>query len=499
MRCEKRCEGVPIDIQSQVFVVDLFVHDLKGADIVLGVQWLAELGDIVTNHKDLTMSFQVGDKTVKLRGDSLLKSEPINAKGIKQMVEERTLACLYSLQMVPEVADKGHNSIHESVQLVVEQFSEVTGIGAVLSQQGHPVAYFSKKLNKKLSKASAYVRELYAITQAVMKWRHYLLGRRFTIKTDHKSLKELMHQNLMHKPRWSIAALVQKENKENEELQTLPWAELWYNSTFHSALGMTPYQALYGKNPSPLAAYTGKSCSVQTIDEWLQLREALQATFKSNLQRALDKMKRLADLKRKEKSFEVGQWVWVKFHPYRQTSVAKRLHFKLARRFYGHFQIKGRVGVVAYRLELPSHSKVHPVFHVSLLKEYKGDPPTTQVELPEIAEPYTSYPTAIIAQRHVEVEGALQYQVLVEWSGSSRDEATWEEWTTLVEVFPSINLEDKVLFQEGTDDTDQEGKKAESVLDSAKGTQVGSHHERLGPTNQDKRVRRPPYWAQDYT
>ncbi|KAF7812513.1 uncharacterized protein G2W53_033489 [Senna tora] len=48
-------------------------------------------------------------------------------------------------------------------------------------------------------------------------------------------------------------------------------------------------------------------------------------------------------------------------------------------------------------------------------------------------------------------------------------------------------------------DTDQEGKKAESVLDSTKGTQVGSHHERLWPTNQDKRVRRPPYWAQDYT
>lgn len=42
--------------------------------------------------------------------------------------------------------------------------------------------------------ASAYVRELYAITQSVQKWRHYLLGRRFVIKTDHRSLRELMSQ-----------------------------------------------------------------------------------------------------------------------------------------------------------------------------------------------------------------------------------------------------------------------------------------------------------------
>ncbi|XP_075515833.1 uncharacterized protein LOC142550640 [Primulina tabacum] len=73
------------------------------------------------------------------------------------------------------------------------------GIGAVLLQQGHPLAYFRKKLPSHLLKASTYVRELLAITQAVSKWRQYLLGHHFSIVTDHRSLKEILSQTI-HTP-----------------------------------------------------------------------------------------------------------------------------------------------------------------------------------------------------------------------------------------------------------------------------------------------------------
>lgn len=81
-----------------------------------------------------------------------------------------------------------------SLPFVVETDASNVGVGAVLTQGGHPMAYFSKKLGKKLVAASIYVRELDAITQAVSKWCHYLLGRKFFIKIDHQSLRELITQ-----------------------------------------------------------------------------------------------------------------------------------------------------------------------------------------------------------------------------------------------------------------------------------------------------------------
>lgn len=68
------------------------------------------------------------------------------------------------------------------------------GIGAVLLQDNHPIAYFSKKLGPRRRVASTYDKELYAIVEAVQKWRQYLLGREFVIRSDQKSLKELLQQ-----------------------------------------------------------------------------------------------------------------------------------------------------------------------------------------------------------------------------------------------------------------------------------------------------------------
>ena len=58
------------------------------------------------------------------------------------------------------------------------------------------------------------------------------------------------------------------------------------------------------------------------------------------------------------------------------TSVHQKYYAKLVRHYYDPFQILAKINETAYRLKLPSHWQIHNAFHVSLLKVYKGTPPT---------------------------------------------------------------------------------------------------------------------------
>ncbi|GJV38797.1 reverse transcriptase [Tanacetum coccineum] len=79
---------------------------------------------------------------------------------------------------------------------VVETDASGIGIGAILQQGGHPIAYMSKALSPKHHNLSTYEKEFLAVIQALKKLRGYLLDRHFVIKTDHFSLKYLMDQRL---------------------------------------------------------------------------------------------------------------------------------------------------------------------------------------------------------------------------------------------------------------------------------------------------------------
>lgn len=83
-----------------------------------------------------------------------------------------------------------------ALSFVLETDASGIGMGAIFSQRNHPIAFFSKTFCLNLLQASTYVWELAAIMVAVKKWRQYLLGHHFTILTDHRSLKELMAQEI---------------------------------------------------------------------------------------------------------------------------------------------------------------------------------------------------------------------------------------------------------------------------------------------------------------
>ncbi|GJW72186.1 ty3-gypsy retrotransposon protein [Tanacetum coccineum] len=77
---------------------------------------------------------------------------------------------------------------------VIEADASDVGIRAVLLQKEQPLGYFSRKLGPRIKVAATYQKELFAIVEAVYKWRQYLIGRQFIIRTDHRSIKELIQQ-----------------------------------------------------------------------------------------------------------------------------------------------------------------------------------------------------------------------------------------------------------------------------------------------------------------
>ncbi|WZY93770.1 hypothetical protein YC2023_066099 [Brassica napus] len=79
-----------------------------------------------------------------------------------------------------------------------------TGIGAVLTQGGRPVAFFSEKLSGAALNYPTYDKELYALVRSLETWQHYLLSKEFIIHTDHETLKHLRGQTTLKKrhARW---------------------------------------------------------------------------------------------------------------------------------------------------------------------------------------------------------------------------------------------------------------------------------------------------------
>lgn len=148
----------------------------------------------------------------------------------------------------------------------------------------------------------------------------------------------------------------------------IPLAQFWYNSSHHSAIGMSPFKVMFGHEPKHWAISASTSCSVPLLSAWLEEHAVMQDLVQQHLHRAKNYMKMHADQKRSFREFEVGDQVYLKLQPYIQTSIAPRVNHKLSFKFYGPFPIAEKINAVAYKLQLPPQATVHPVFHVSQLR-----------------------------------------------------------------------------------------------------------------------------------
>lgn len=150
-------------------------------------------------------------------------------------------------------------------------------------------------------------------------------------------------------------------------------------------------------------------------------------------------MKQFADKHRTERSFQVGDLVYLKLQPYRQQSLRKVVNQKLSPKYYGPFRVIKKVGEVAYTLQLPQGSRIHPTFHVSQLKKHIGVTPSqAQLPLVDAHGALQKEPVRVVDRRIVKRGNQAVTEVLVEWVDSFPEDATWEVLSLLQAKYPQF-------------------------------------------------------------
>ncbi|XP_031250332.1 uncharacterized protein LOC116108204 [Pistacia vera] len=385
--------------------------------------------------------------------------------------------------------------------IVIEIDASRQGIGAVLMQHKHPIAYFSKKLSSWMQLASAYARELCVVTEAVMRWRQYLLGRKFIILSykwgkDNIATDAFSCQFVDELPpveqsflALSVPTFKILQNIRDYLVTDAHCAALL--ADFHSSstwppgysLGKDVKDFIQGCHVYNQAKYQARSFGglLQPLPIPAQIWEEVALDFIMGLPLSsgfsvimgvVDRLTKYAHFGplrlglRYPKLLLLFVHLVYKIHSLPKTILNDRDLVFLSNFWRELFQLSGTtllhnsayhqrkngqtewVCKVAYKLAFPEGSKIHPVFHVSLLKPCSAFLTVTPLQLPPLVyrdQPHIT-PLAMLGLRIVSHEGVDVPQLLVQWHGLPLEGTSWEDGTTFEAIYEKLshNLEDMV-------------------------------------------------------
>ncbi|WMV24171.1 hypothetical protein MTR67_017556 [Solanum verrucosum] len=154
----------------------------------------------------------------------------------------------------------------------------------------------------------------------------------------------------------------------------LPLIEFAYNNSYHSSIGMTPFEAHYGRRcRSHIRWFEVGKIALIGYESVHDTMEKVQLTSE-RLKIAQSRQKSYVDVIRRDIEFDVDDWVNLKISLIKDVMrFGKKEKFSPC--YVGQYHILRRIGKVVYELDLPNDlALVHSVFHVSFLKKCVGDP-----------------------------------------------------------------------------------------------------------------------------
>jgi len=98
--------------------------------------------------------------------------------------------------------------------------------------------------------------------------------------------------------------------------------EYGHNTTIHSSTKLSLFEVVYGVPPPSPISYIPGTTKVQALDGLLPTREVILYELRHNLLEAQVRIKAHAYLHRREVTFEIGDYVFLRLQPYCQKSVA---------------------------------------------------------------------------------------------------------------------------------------------------------------------------------
>ena len=217
--------------------------------------------------------------------------------------------------------------------------------------------------------------------------------------------------------------------------------EFAYNNSYHSSIGMAPFEALYGRPCRSPTCWMDFGEQLLLGPELVQQTNELVKKIQQRLLTAQSRQKSYADKRRRPLSFNVDDMVFLKVSPWKGIQRYGKKG-KLAPRFIGPFKIIGKVGTVAYRLELPVQlSNIHPVFHVSMLRKYEPDPSHVIDHSDLVLDKDASFevgPVRVMDRSEKILRGKSIPLVRILWSQHGIQEETWELETEMRSKYPEL-------------------------------------------------------------